>query len=86
MPIPLSSFDEGNPMRDFPPNSVCTPNANETVVEKQYSSSFFGTSLASLLLGMKVDSLIICGYSTSGCVRSTTIDAAQVRDRILLNL
>lgn len=38
---------------------------------KQYSSSFFGTSLASLLASLECDSTILCGYSTSGCVRAT---------------
>lgn len=47
------------------------------VIEKQYSSAFFGTSLASQLVAMKVDTLIICGFSTSGCVRATTTDAMQ---------
>ena len=47
------------------------------MVEKPFSSSFFGTSLASLLNAMKVDTLIICGYSISGCVRATTTDSMQ---------
>ena len=40
-------------------------------------SAFFGTSLASQLIAMKVDTVIICGYLTSGCVRATTTDAIQ---------
>ena len=47
------------------------------MIEKQFSSAFFGTSLASQLVAMKVDTLVICGYSTSGCVRATTTDAMQ---------
>ena len=78
MPKVLSSFDEGNPMRDYPKESVCRPGPGEVVIEKQYSSTFFGTSLASTLFAMKVDTLAICGFSTSGCVRSSTVDAAQV--------
>ena len=42
------------------------------MIEKQFSSAFFGPSLASRLVAMKIDTLIICGFSTSGCVRATT--------------
>lgn len=44
---------------------------------KQYASSFFGTTLASTLTAMGVDTLVISGFSTSGCVRATTVDAIQ---------
>ena len=47
------------------------------MIEKQFSSAFFGTSLASRLVAMKIDTLIICGFSTSGSVRATTTDAMQ---------
>ena len=47
------------------------------MIEKQFISSFFGTSLASVLIGMKVDTITTCGYSTSGCVCVTTTDAMQ---------
>ena len=74
----LSCFDANNELGDFPSSSeVCKPIAGETVIEKQYSSSFFGTSLASLLIAERVENLVVCGFSTSGCVRSTTTDAMQ---------
>ena len=47
------------------------------MIEKQLISSFFMTSLASVLIDMKVDTVAICGYSTSGCVSTTTTDAMQ---------
>lgn len=47
------------------------PLTDEVVVLKQFSSAFFGTSLSSLLTGMGCDGTILCGYSTSGCVRAT---------------
>ncbi|KAF2644174.1 Isochorismatase hydrolase [Massarina eburnea CBS 473.64] len=75
LPNVLNTYDEGNPMRDFAEGIA--PRENEVVVYKQYSSSFFGTSLASLLVSMGIDTTIICGYSTSGCVRATTLDAMQ---------
>lgn len=49
----------------------------ETVIVKQYASAFFGTSLASLLQAQGVDTVIIMGVSTSGCVRATAVDAIQ---------
>jgi maleamate amidohydrolase len=62
-------------MRDFAEGIV--PREDEVIVYKQYSSSFFGTSLSSLLVSMGIDTTLICGYSTSGCVRATTLDAMQ---------
>lgn len=78
LPNALPCFDAGNELGDFPTgDEICRPRTGEIVIEKQFSSSFFGTSLASQLIAMKVDTLIICGYSTSGCVRATTTDAMQ---------
>ncbi len=53
------------------------PLDGETVIVKQYASSFFGTSLASTLTALGVDTTVIAGVSTSGCVRATAVDACQ---------
>lgn len=53
------------------------PRPGEIVIVKQYASAFFGTSLAATLTAAKVDTLIITGVSTSGCVRATAVDAVQ---------
>ncbi len=53
------------------------PAAGETVITKQYASAFFGTSLASTLTAVGVDTLLIAGLSTSGCVRASAVDACQ---------
>jgi len=53
------------------------PLRGEIVLHKQYASSFFGTSLASTLTASKVDTLIVLGCSTSGCVRATAVDGVQ---------
>jgi nicotinamidase-related amidase len=45
------------------------PAEGEVVVEKRFPSGFFGTTLASQLAVLGVDTLVICGVSTSGCVR-----------------
>ena len=51
------------------------PEPGDLVIYKERASGFFGTPLIAHLQMMRIDSLIICGESTSGCVRSTTIDA-----------
>jgi nicotinamidase-related amidase len=49
----------------------------EVLVTKQYPSAFFGTALAAHLTARRVDSLIIAGLTTSGCVRASALDALQ---------
>jgi len=44
---------------------------------KKYPSAFFGTPLTSQLVSMGVDTLIITGATTSGCVRATVVDSLQ---------
>ncbi len=69
----LSCFDSGNPLADFDPR--LSPAPGDMVVTKQYPSAFFGTHLAPTLTAMRVDTVIIAGLSTSGCVRATAVDA-----------
>lgn len=71
----LEVFRSGNPLGDPPPG--LEPRKDEIVVTKQYASAFFGTNLATSLTVMGVDSLIIGGVSTSGCVRASALDALQ---------
>lgn len=70
---PLRHFIKGNPMGAFGPG--LSPYEDELVVSKQYPSAFFGTSLASTLTAMGVDSVLLTGLTTSGCVRATCVDA-----------
>ncbi len=51
------------------------PLADEVVVLKQMPSAFFGTTLASTLTAAGVDTVLVQGVSTSGCVRATVVDA-----------
>jgi maleamate amidohydrolase len=53
------------------------PQKTEPVLNKLFASGFFGTGLSSLLTAAGVDTLIITGASTSGCVRATAVDALQ---------
>jgi len=50
---------------------------NEALIEKCWASSFFATDLAERLSALKVDSLVITGLTTSGCVRATAVDGLQ---------
>ncbi len=71
----LKLFERGNPLGAFPPS--LQPEGDELVISKQYASAFFGTHLASTLTAMQIDTLLITGLSTSGCVRATALDACQ---------
>jgi len=51
------------------------PNLNDLIIRKTKASAFFGTSLALILNKMKIDTLLVIGTSTSGCVRATVVDA-----------
>ncbi len=70
---PLRHFLAGNPMGAWPDGLV--PEADELVISKQYPSAFFGTSLASTLTALGVDSVLLTGLTTSGCVRASCVDA-----------
>ncbi len=71
----LKHFLPGHPMAEFMPQ--LEPKPDDIVVTKQYPSAFFGTSLAATLTALGVNTVLITGYSTSGCVRATALDAMQ---------
>ena len=71
----LHNFVEGSPMGAWPEGLV--PAEDELVISKQYPSAFFGTSLASTLTTLGIDTLIHTGVSTSGCVRATCVDCCS---------
>src|SRR6478672_8054877 len=50
---------------------------DEPIVLKKGASGFFGTNLASILVSQGVDTVILCGATTSGCVRATAVDLLQ---------
>lgn len=60
------------------------PRANEYVFDKAYPSAFFGTTLASQLVYDSVDTLIVTGTVTSGCVRGTCLDAFNLNYRVIV--
>lgn len=65
----------GGPMSELMPEVA--PIEGELVITKQYASAFFGTSLASTLVARGIDTVVLVGVSTSGCIRATGVDAVQ---------
>lgn len=60
------------------------PLRGELVLKKNSPSAFFGTPLASHLMGEGIDTLIVCGQSVSGCVRATVVDGCSYRLRMIV--
>lgn len=60
------------------------PTADELVITKQYASAFFGTSLAATLTSAGIDTIIVTGCSTSGCIRATAVDGVQHGFRVIV--
>jgi len=73
----LASFERGRSPELAAFAEGLEPLPGEPVFSKQYASAFFGTGLAAALNALRIDTLLIAGVSTSGCVRATTVDACQ---------
>ena len=71
----LEVFVQGSPLGAWPEGFE--PAEGEHVISKQYPSAFFGTSLGARLAADGIDTLIIAGLTTSGCVRATCVDAVS---------
>tara|TARA_B100001059_G_C17806933_1_gene569780 strand:- start:127 stop:750 length:624 start_codon:yes stop_codon:yes gene_type:complete len=71
----LKNFIEGNPMGAWP--DKLQPLESEIIISKQYPSAFFNTPLTKILKQHNIDTLIITGVTTSGCIRATCIDAVS---------
>lgn len=69
----LACFDEGRDTARLAPPLVVRD--GDFMFQKQYPSAFFGTSLAATLAWLKIDTLILTGVTTSGCVRASCIDS-----------
>ena len=57
--------------------SKIKPKSSELIIEKKHASAFFNTNLYSELMLMGVDTVVITGVTTSGCVRATAVDGLQ---------
>lgn len=69
----LESFEPGNPLGELASGLEAGP--LDIVIWKRYASAFFGTALSSALTALGVDTVLLAGVSTSGCVRATCVDA-----------
>ena len=61
-----------------------TPEPGDVVFEKQQPSAFFGTPLHELFRRRGVDTVIVCGTTTSGCVRATVVDGMSLGYRMVV--
>lgn len=66
-------FDERLPIKD-----------TDIIIEKTHASSFHGTTLDEQLRSRGVDSLVVTGLTTSGCVRATAVDGLQYDYRVVV--
>jgi len=57
---------------------------DEPIIVKKYASVFFGTDLVSRLNSRRVDTLILTGCTTSGCVRATAVDAFNLNYKVMV--
>jgi len=78
----LGILREGTPMVEV--DRRMERREDEHIVVKKYASAFFGTTLASTLTANGIDTIIIAGCTTSGCVRATAIDGCQYGFRTIV--
>lgn len=78
----LKTMVEGEPLAEIVPQ--LPPVASDIIIVKQYASAFFGTSLAATMTSMGVDTLILTGCSTSGCIRASAVDGMQYGFRVIV--
>ncbi len=71
----LECLVEGNELANFCDEVL--PLESELIVTKQYASAFFGTSLVATLNALNVDTVLMAGCTTSGCIRATAVDTVQ---------
>lgn len=78
----MTAMVAGNPLAEFCPEVEPLP--GEPVFTKQYASAFFGTGLSPILHTQGIDTLILAGCSTSGCIRASAVDAVQYGFRTIV--
>ena len=71
----LADLRSGSPLVEVDPR--LGRRRGEPVIVKQGASAFFGTNLAPLLTQAGCDGIVLCGATTSGCVRASAVDAVQ---------
>jgi len=78
----LKTMVEGEPLAEIVPQ--LPPVESDIIIIKQYASAFFGTSLAATLTSLGVDTILLTGCSTSGCVRASAVDGMQYGFRVIV--
>lgn len=78
----LLCLTEGSALAQIVPE--LTPQPDDLVINKKYASAFFGTHLAASLTALGIDTLILVGCSTSGCIRATAVDGLQHGFRVIV--
>jgi nicotinamidase-related amidase len=71
----MRTLREGSPAVAIDPRLPMHP--EDVLLVKKGASAFFGTTLAATLTGLGCDTVLVCGATTSGCVRATAVDAVQ---------
>jgi maleamate amidohydrolase len=71
----LAILKEGTPLVELDPR--LPRGVGDTIISKKGASAFFGTSLAAVLTAQQVDTVVLCGATTSGCVRASAVDSVQ---------
>ena len=77
---PESPFSSLNPLSEIPEEIAMQE--GDLLLEKQVASVFFHTGLIYMLLNLGVDTLLVVGNSTSGCVRASVVDAGGYRFKV----
>jgi maleamate amidohydrolase len=78
----LRQLTEHSPLSQIVPE--LTPLPGEMILRKRNASAFFGTELAGWLAGQRIDTLLVAGCTTSGCVRATVIDSCASNFRTIV--
>ncbi|WP_299452993.1 isochorismatase family protein [uncultured Pigmentiphaga sp.] len=72
------------PLRDYDFVAQVQPISGEITIPKFQASAFQGTPLASYLVGLGVDTVVVTGCTTSGCVRATAVDACAMNLKVVV--
>lgn len=78
-------LDEPESIHGYSRNEIVreiAPAPHDIVIEKLKPSAFFGTPLTGYLVDLQVDTLLICGTTTSGCVRASVVDAFSLNYKV----
>ncbi|MDX3907794.1 MAG: isochorismatase family protein [Pigmentiphaga sp.] len=90
---PKFGFDQGRltekvptmmeiPAKGYEFVEAIAPRAGDVLLPKKHPSAFFGTPLASYLVNTGADTLVVTGCATSGCIRSSVVDAFSYNYRV----